>query len=86
MVSVECFRNQLTVLNVSGCNSLKFIECSRNQLSTAALISLFGMLPDNSTVEEESKMYIGDNPGLSNDGEFVNARSIAIDKGWYIFD
>ena len=46
MNALNCSQNQLTSINISGCNALRTLHCYRNNFSTYTLDRIYCSLPD----------------------------------------
>ena len=73
--SLVCYGGGLTSLDVSNNTALTYLMCSDNQLSSAALNTLFETLPE----KEGGRIIIGDNPGTNSCDQYI-----AINKGWIV--
>ena len=76
---LACRENQLTSLNMNRLVSLDFLDCSVNKFTAATLDSLFASLP---------KVYSGtiDISSNGSEGTDESNKSIAVDKGWTVYD
>lgn len=80
---LDCDQNDLTSLDIKGCSSLTYVDCSYNELGAEALNQIFNDLPqgktwidkDGNKVQSYIKFY--HNPG-SDDCDI----SILEKKGW----
>ena len=70
---LNCVYNNLTSLDVSKNTALTFLDCSSNNLTSAALNQIFRDLPQVTS----GTIYMGSNPGSN-----TCDKSIAKNKGW----
>jgi len=78
LTELDCYSNQLTSLDMSGCTASIWLDCRNNQLTSAGLNALFGTLHSNS-ISGQKTIWIGNNPGTNS-----CTQSIATNKGWTV--
>ena len=77
LTTLNCYGNQLTALNVSGCTKLKYLDCYENQIKGAAMDALVESLP----VISNGTMNVIYN---TNEGNVMTTTQVAAAKakGW----
>jgi len=80
MFTLLCSNNRLTSLDLSGCTTLRHLDCSYNMLSATALNDLFVSLHDNNAPLNKI-IIISGNPGTKNCDLTILER-----KGWMAID
>ena len=77
LTGLDCAGNNLTSLDVSGCTALTELDCLGNNLTSSALNQIFRDLPQVTS----GYIHIYDNPGSE-----TCDKSIAENKGWYVYN
>ena len=86
LTELYCLVNNLTSLDVSKNTALTYLNCEDNKLTSSALNQIFRDLPQGKTWTEghgrteQSSIIIYDNPGSN-----TCDKSIAENKGWYVW-
>jgi len=83
--NLDCGENNLTSLDVSQNTALKELLCNSNQFNTAALISLFGALPNRYSSSSSGYIILWGNPGIGGTG-YDAAKAGLQAKNWDVLD